>query len=181
MAKSTRSSRIHFIHSMPLLSRHALGALLLFAATAAHAQYVWIGPNGTRQYSDRPPPPGTPAAKILKTPGRPALEPSLPSETAAEPAAGSKEAARPPTLAEQEAAFRERSKARAEQEQKSQEETERRRRLAEHCAAARETQAGLASGMRVARVGPDGEKTYMSDEEKAARSEQVRRALQECR
>ncbi|WP_313166744.1 DUF4124 domain-containing protein [Massilia oculi] len=162
---------------MHLLSRHALGALLLLAATAAHAQYVWIGPNGTRQYSDRPPPPSTPASKILKSPGRPALEPSTSPATPAE----HKDAATPPTLAEQEAAFRERSKARAEQEQKSQEEAERRRRLAEHCAAARETQANLASGIRVARIGPDGEKTYMSDEEKAARSEQVRRALQECR
>lgn len=178
MAKSTRSFGNHF---MPLFSRHALGALLLVAATAAHAQYVWIGPNGTRQYSDRPPPPGTPAGKILKAPGRPAMEPATSSQTSAEPAAGSQDAARPPTLAEQEAAFRERSKARAELEQKNQEDAERRKRLAEHCAAARETQASLNSGIRVARVGPDGEKTYMSDEEKAARSEQVRRALQECR
>ena len=166
---------------MPLLSRHALGALLFLAATAAHAQYAWIGPNGTRQYSDRPPPPGTPASKILKSPGRPALEPAAPAATSAATPAGSKDAAGPPTLAEQDAAFRERSKARAEQEQKSREDAERRRRLAEHCAAARETQANLASGIRVARVGPDGEKTYLSDEEKAARSEQVRRALQECR
>lgn len=167
---------------MPLschaLSRHALGALLFCAATAAHAQYVWIGPDGTRQYADRPPPPGTPASKILKAPGRPALEPST---SAAEPPTAAKDVVRPPTLAEQEAAFRERSKARAEQERKTQEDAERRRRLAEHCAAARETQASLASGMRVTRVGPDGEKAYMSDEEKAARSEQVKRALQECR
>lgn len=166
---------------MPLFSRHTLGALLLLAATAAHAQYVWIGPNGTRQYSDRPPPPGTPASKILKTPGRPAIEPATSAATTAATPAGSEDAARPPTLAEQEAAFRERGKARAAQEQKSQDDAERRRRLAEHCAAARETETSLASGIRVARIGPDGEKTYMSDEEKAARSEQVRRALQECR
>jgi len=166
---------------MPLLSRHILGALLLLAATAAHAQYVWIGPNGTRQYSDRPPPPGTPAGKILKSPGRPALEPSTASDTTAESPAENKDGAGPPTLAQQEAAFRERSKARAEQEQKSREDAERSRRLAEHCAAARETQASLDSGIRVARIGPDGQKTYMSDEEKAARGEQVRRALQECR
>ena len=169
---------------MPLschaLSRHALGALLLCAATAAHAQYVWIGPNGTRQYSDRPPPPGTPAAKILKSPGRPALEPQAAATDAPtpDPAAAT---GQPPTLAEREAAYRERSKARAEQEQKSQEEAARRRRLAEHCAAARETQAQLDSGIRIAKIGPDGEKSYMTDEEKATRNERVRRALQECR
>ncbi|RNF27767.1 hypothetical protein NM04_26730 [Massilia aurea] len=166
---------------MPLFSRHILGALLCLAATAAHAQYVWIGPNGTRQYSDRPPPPGTPAGKIIKAPGRPAMEPATSAATTAETPAENKDAARQPTLAEQEAAFRERSKARAEQEQKSREEAERRKRLAEHCAAARETQASLDSGIRIARIGPDGQKTYMSDEEKAARGEQVRRALQECR
>lgn len=164
---------------MPLLSRHLIGALLLLAASAAHAQYVWIGPNGTRQYSDRPPPPGTPASKILKSPGRAAPEPQA---TAADDAAGARpDAITPPTLAERETAFRERSKARAEQEQKDLEAATRQRRLAEHCAAARETQAQLDSGIRIAKIGPDGEKTYMSDAEKAERNERVRRALQACR
>lgn len=164
---------------MPLLSRTTLGALLLLAASAAHAQYVWIGPNGTRQYSDRPPPPGTPASKILKSPGRAAPEPQ---ETAADDAASTKpDAVARPTLAERETAFRERGKARAEQEQKDREQATRQRRLAEHCAAARETQAQLDSGIRIAKIGPDGEKTYMSDAEKAERNERVRRALQECR
>lgn len=168
---------------MPLQSRHVLAALLLLAASAAHAQYVWIGPNGTRQYSDRPPPPGTPAASILKSPARPAL--AAPPAAADTPAAAADTAdtagAKPPTLAEREAAFRERSKARAEQEAKSQEEATRQRRLAEHCEAAREAQAQLASGIRIARIGPDGQKTYMTDAEKAARNEKVNRALQECR
>ena len=167
---------------MLLLSRTTLGALLLLAASAAHAQYVWIGPNGTRQYSDRPPPPGTPASKIVKAPGRQAFEAQAPAADAPADAAGKAQVAKaPPTLAEREAAFRERSKARAEQEQKGQEEAARQRRLAEHCAAARETQAQLDSGIRIARIGPDGEKTYLSDAEKAARNERVRRALQECR
>lgn len=167
---------------MPLLSRTTLGALLLLAATAAHAQYVWIGPNGTRQYSDRPAPPGTPASKIVKAPGRPAFDAQAPAADAAADAPSKPEDAKaPPTLAERDAAFRERSKARAEQEQKDLQETTRQRRLAEHCAAARETQAQLDSGIRIAKIGPDGEKTYMSDEEKAARNERVRRALQECR
>jgi len=168
------------------LSRNTLGALLLLAASAAaHAQYVWIGPNGTRQYADRPPPPGTPASKILKSPGRLAPEPqaaAVDTPAADDAAAGARpDTAAPPTLAEREAAFRERSKARAEQEQKDQEQATRQRRLAEHCATARETQAQLDSGIRIAKIGPDGEKTYMSDEEKTARNERVRRALQECR
>lgn len=176
-----KSSRLFKKDSMTILSRHALGALLLFAATAAHAQYVWIGANGTRQYSDRPPPPGTPAAKILKSPGRPAMEPPAAAADSAPEAQAIAAPAKPPTLAEREAAFRERSKARQEQEGKQQEEATRQRRLAEHCEAARESQAQLDSGIRIARIGPDGEKTYLSDREKAARNERIKRALQECR
>lgn len=176
-----KSSRLFKKDSMTILSRHVLGALLLFAATAAHAQYVWIGANGTRQYSDRPPPPSTPAAKILKSPGRPAMEPPAAAADSAADAQASAAAAKPPTLAEREAAFRERSKARQEQEGKQQEEATRQRRLAEHCEAARESQAQLDSGIRIAHIGPDGEKTYLSDQEKAARNERIKRALQECR
>ena len=164
---------------MPLRSRHVLAALLLLAAAHAHAQYVWIGPNGTRQYADHPPPPGTPAGKILKSPGRPTLEAPPAADTPAGTATTA--AVKPPTLAEREAAFRERSKAREEQEAKRQEEAARQRRLAEHCAAARESQAQLDSGIRIARIGPDGQKSYLTDAEKAARNDTVRRALQECR
>jgi hypothetical protein len=174
---------------MSQLPYRALGATLLFlAATAAQAQYVWIGPGGTRQYSDRPPPPGTPASKILKAPGRAAPEPA-PAPPAAMPADGavSDPTAKPlppkgpPTLAEQEAAYRARTKARDEANLKAQEEAQRARQLAERCNAARETQAQLASGTRIARYGQDGQKSYMTDAERATRAAQVNQALQDCR
>ena len=174
---------------MSQLPYRALGATLLFlAATAAQAQYVWIGPGGTRQYSDRPPPPGTPASKIVKAPGRaaPELAPTppaaMPAEgAAADPAAKPLPPKGPPTLAEQEAAYRARTKARDEANLKAQEEAQRARQLAERCNAARETQAQLASGTRIARYGQDGQKSYMTDAERAARAAQVNQALQDCR
>jgi hypothetical protein len=174
---------------MSQMPYRALGATLLFlAATAAQAQYVWIGPGGTRQYSDRPPPPGTPASKIVKAPGRAAPEPA-PAPPAAMPADGavSDPTAKPlppkgpPTLAEQEAAYRARTKARDEANLKAQEEAQRARQLAERCNAARETQAQLASGTRIARYGQDGQKSYMTDAERATRAAQVSQALQDCR
>lgn len=168
---------------MPILSKRALGALLLLAASAAHAQYVWIAPNGTRQYSDRPPPSGTPASKIIKAPGKAAPDPA--AADAVEPAssAGAKpaDAKGPPTLAEREAAFRERSKARDDMASKQREAADMKRRQDEYCSSAREAHAQLASGMRVSRVGADGQKTYMTDEEKAVRAESANRALAECR
>jgi len=176
---------------MSRMPYRALGATLLFlAATAAQAQYVWIGPGGTRQYSDRPPPPGTPASKIVKAPGRANPElapaPALPSATPVEPVATDPAAKPmppkgPPTLAEQEAAYRARTKARDEANLKAQEEAQRARQLAERCNAARETQAQLASGTRIARYGQDGQKSYMSDADRAARAAQVNQALQDCR
>lgn len=54
-----------------------LGVAALLVAGFAHAQYSWIAPyswideKGVRQLSDRPPPPGTPADKILKAPQMP--------------------------------------------------------------------------------------------------------------
>jgi len=166
----------------------ALCATLLFAAAGvAHAQFAWIGPDGTRQYSDRPPPPGTPASKIIKAPGRanPALAPApaatavLPALEAGAPADASPKG--PPTLAQKEAAYRERMKASEEQDKKNREDAQRQRQQAERCAAARETQAQLSSGTRIARYGQDGEKRYMSDAERATRSAQVNQALQDCR
>lgn len=163
-----------------------LGATLLFlAAQLAHAQYVWIDANGTRQYSDRPPPPSTPPHKILKAPGRlataPTPEASIDAAAPVAPAAKPAVPKGPPTLVEREQAFRERAKERAEQERKEATEAERRRELAERCEAARDAQAQLASGIRIARFDKDGERSYMSDEEKAAKAAQVNRVLKDCR
>ncbi|OON62688.1 hypothetical protein B0920_04395 [Massilia sp. KIM] len=160
--------------------RIVIAALLSLLAASAHAQYVWIDANGTRQYSDRPPPPGTPQSRILKTPGRQALAPQR-QQPAPEPAQAAPAPKASPTLAEQESAYKERVKQRAEQEQKEAAEAARKRDVAARCEAARETQAQMASGIRIARVGQDGQRSYMTDEEKAARAAQASKVLSECR
>jgi hypothetical protein len=48
--------------------RYLIAIILLLAAGAANAQWSWIDDKGVRQLSDRPPPPGTPASRILKAP-----------------------------------------------------------------------------------------------------------------
>ncbi|MBQ5950426.1 DUF4124 domain-containing protein [Massilia sp. ST3] len=158
--------------------RHAGAALLFFAASLAHAQYVWIDANGTRQYSDRPPPSGTPPHKILKAPGRLATAPTPEAKAeAAKPAEASKRA---PTLAEREAAYKERIRQREEQERKSADESARKRDLAARCEAARDARAQLASGIRIRRFDANGDQGYMTDEEKAARTAQVNQVLKDC-
>ena len=164
--------------TMPSLRlRLATTTFFLLIGAAAQAQYVWIEPNGTRQYSDRPPPPGTPASRILKAPAR-ALPPSTPDAQTG-PQAKPAEAA--PTLAKRDAAYRERTKARVEQEQKTEQNMQRERATAERCASARALQAQLASGTRIAQYDTAGERRYMSDAERAERTARVNRALQDCR
>jgi hypothetical protein len=151
--------------------------LLLCCAGVAQAQFVWIGPNGTRQYSDQPPPPGTPASKILKAPGRAAAAPPAP-DAAPAPAPA---ATATPTLAEREAAYRKRAKAREEQETKSQADVQRAAARAEHCENVRKNQRLVESGIRIADIGPDGQRRYLSDAERAAAAERNAKQLADCR
>jgi hypothetical protein len=149
-------------------------SLLLAAcivSAPAFAQYSWIDDHGTRVFSDRPPPPGTPPARILKTP-RAASTEAAPAETT-KPAA--------PTLAERDADFRKRAAERDAAEHKTVEEAQRKAENAEQCAAARRSEAALTSGARLTDVDDKGERVFVSDEDKARRLAQVRRVLAGCR
>jgi len=159
--------------------RSPLAALLLFCcAGLAQAQFVWIGPNGTRQYSDQPPPPGTPPSKILKMPGRPAPAQDVP---AAEPASEGAKPKTAPTLAEREADYRKRAKAREEADTKAQAEARRKVAHAEHCEHVRANQRMYASGIRISEIGADGQRRFLSDAERAAGSARTEQQLSECR
>lgn len=179
-----------FVH----LLRLAGATALLASAPLALAQYAWIGANGVRHFSDRPPPPSTPLHKILKAPGQaaPAPAPAPESTSAAASsslaAAGPSEAVaatpppkRPSTLAEREAAYRERVKLREEQSKKDQQDAQRQRELAERCQSARQVKVEVASGARIGRIDAGGERSYMTDEEKAAAAARADKILAQCR
>ena len=166
--------------SSPLRSHlRRVAALVRFcSAGLAQAQFVWIGPNGTRQYSDQPPPPGTPPSKILKAPGRPAPAQAMPDAPPAVDAATPKAA---PTLAEREADYRKRAKEREEAERKAQLAAQRSAAQAAYCEGVRKDQRLIESGIRIADVGPDGQRRYLSDAERTARSERNAQQMSECR
>ena len=151
-------------------------SLLLLAACAlsapALAQYSWIDDHGTRVFSDHPPPPGTPPSRILKAPPGGTIAPAVPAETA-KPAA--------PTLADRDADFRKRAAERDADERKTAEDAQRKADNAAQCAAARRSEAVLASGVRVADMDDKGERVFVTDDEKARRLAQVRRVLAGCR
>lgn len=174
--------------------RRTLALALIFTAGLAQAQFVWVAPNGTRHYSDQPPPPGTPLARIIKAPGLPAIslqaattpapKPALPAAGAAPAPAADQPAAKPkgpPTLAEREADFRKRQKESQEAELKAQEQARLEAAKAEHCAEVRKGRQMYDSGIRVAEVGPDGQKRYLTDAERAQRSARAGAMAAECR
>jgi hypothetical protein len=168
-----------------LLLRLLAGSAFLFAGFA-HAQYAWVDAKGIHHYSDQPPPPSTPPAKILKAP-RPRSALPLAQQAAAPDAPDTPEAApapkakAPPALAEREADFRKRVQEREKQEQKAGAEAQRKAALAENCESARRYKAELESGIRVASTGADGERAFISDEERASRVAKTNAVLQGCR
>ena len=171
------------------LLRTAVLGLPLLAALPAHAQYSWIDARGTRVFSDQPPPPGTPANRILKTPrgvapaslAAPAAQPA--PEAAAEGAekTGEDKPAKPkgpPTLAEREADYVKRSKERQEAEAKAAEQAAAN---ARECAELRRVERDLAGQPRLTRVNASGEREFVGDAERERLIAQARQAAAKCR
>jgi hypothetical protein len=146
-----------------------LACMLAFAALPALAQHVWLDDKGVKQYSDQPPPAGTPASRILQSPGpRPAASASAPAPSG-------------PTLAERNADFEKRRIERAEREQKESEQAAMEKEKNRNCEQARAYGRALANGGRIARTDANGERSYLTDAQRAEETARVQRVLEQCR
>lgn len=187
-------NRFPWPRTLPACTFLLLAALGLSAP--AHAQYAWIDEHGTHVFSDRPPPTGTPPARILGTPRYNAMPvPPAPAPSTgaagAPPAVGAGLAAgavapqagpaAPPSLADRDAAFRQRLAQRDADERKAADEARNRAALAGQCAGARRSAGALRSGARLTDVDEKGARFVLSDEEKAKRLAQAQQALADCR
>lgn len=163
------------------LPRLVVSTALLLWASLAHAQYAWVDEKGIHHFSDRPPPASIPANMILKAPGRPSVaELVQPGQPDAKPATEAKAPGGQPTLAEREADYRKRVQEREKLEQKAAAEARHKRAQAESCDNARRYKGLLDSGIRVADTGANGERTFISDEERALRLAKAQAILGEC-
>jgi hypothetical protein len=153
-------------HIWRLLPLAALALLPQFA----HAQYSWLDDKGARVVSDRPPPPGTPAARILKAPR--GFEPAI--EAAAPPAAGPDA----PDWKKRELDYRERSARRDKDAQEA--EAQRRPERDAQCSWARDAQRQLATARRLEWKNRKGELEYISDEDRAREQARVQKILSDC-
>lgn len=155
---------------------------------AAMAQWQWIGQDGRKVFSDRPPPSDVPEKNILKQPaGRPAPErvagpapngaPSTPGNAASatnlapRPAGKDKELEEKKKQAEQ-----------AEAAKKQAEEDKFQKTRAENCSRAQQAKAGFDSGARIATTNKAGERVILDDEARAAESKRLQSIIQsECK
>ncbi len=167
--------------------RLLLGGALLAAATLAQAQFVWIDDKGLRQYSDRPPPPSVPLARILKGPGLAAQKAAAtaaaaPATASAAAAPASAPAAKAePTTAQRNADFRKRQADAATEEQKAADASKRQSDIDKHCKELRQSKKILESGRRIGTTDKAGEPGYMDDAERAAQLQKAQRALADCK
>lgn len=151
----------------------ALACLMLSAP--AEAQWKWRDSRGQTHISDIPPPRDVPDKDVLQRPEPVRKAPPLAaSAPAASPAA---KPAVDPELEER--------KRKAEQEQAAQKKADEQKAQsvrADNCQRAREQLATLDSGVRVMRIRPDGEREYLSDEQRASESQRARSVVaSECR
>jgi hypothetical protein len=155
------------IMASTLLLRFVACAILAGCCGGALAQHVWLDDKGVRQYSDLPPPPGTPAGRVLQSPA-PRAAP-----------AGEKPAA--PTVAERNAAFEKRRIEQAERESKESEQARLAADNARNCEQARAYQRMLASGQRMSKLDKNGERAFLTDQERAQETATAQRVLAQCK
>jgi hypothetical protein len=166
----------------------AIRTLLLATACAlpviAAAQWQWIGPDGRKVFSDRPPPADIAPSKILKQPGirAAAVPPAEPAEAAASGSANTKTAAaspRPnasaPKLSGKDKELEDKKKQAdaAEAEKKKAEEAKIAQLKETNCADAKRSKAAFDSGVRIARTNAKGETEYLDDQQRAAQQKRL--------
>ncbi len=145
---------------------------------SAFAQYVWLDEKGIKQFSDIPPPKSVPNNRILKSPGK--ISQDAPPADGAAPAADADQAAKPVTTASRNEDFNKRRAEQAAKDQKAAEEKRVASEKSKNCERARSYQRSLESGARIATADSNGERSYLSDDQRAKEVAETRRAVADC-
>jgi hypothetical protein len=150
---------------------------------------MWIDERGYKQFSDRAPPVSVPLKNILKAPRGAASAASVataPTETDAAVPGDAGEAAKPklaaaPTVADRNADYRKRAKENLEREQKEKDEQLAKADRFDNCERARSAKQSIDSGARIGIQDKNGERGFMSDEERVVESKKIDRVLAGCK
>lgn len=153
----------------------------LLSSGQAYAQYVWLDERGIKQYSDMPPPASIPASRILKQPGGTRISANKEAtSTGTEPSTSTSTSRTEMTIAERNAEFRKRQAERTEKEKKAAEEEKVAMARNKHCEQVRDYHRALESGQRIARMDNNGERQFLTDEQREREMRDTRRTMAEC-
>jgi hypothetical protein len=152
----------------------ALSLLLLLACGLAHAQYIWIDEKGVRHYSDRPPESNVPASRIIKSP-------AVPEAKAGAANSGPAADAAPSELAQKNADFKKRRSEQLEKDKKAAEDAARKSSNKAACERMAQYQKTLASGERITQPGPNGERRFLTEEQRVAEMKENAAHLNDCK
>ncbi len=149
----------------------ALGAAVTLPAAA---QWKWKDKTGQTQYSDLPPPAGTPDADILQRPA-----PAAPPRPAAPPASGAIAAAAPlaPKSVDPELeAKRKQAEADATAKKRAEDEKTAMAKL-DNCSRARVQLKAIDEGQRMSRINSKGEREFLDDKGRAEEAQRARTVI----
>ncbi len=164
---------------MPHLNRRPALCLLIAATLAATlampaaAQWKWKDKAGQTQYSDLPPPSGTPEADILQRPA-----PAAATRPAAQAASGS--ASAPPLVPKGADPELEAAKKKAEQEAAARKRAEDEKiamAKLDNCARARVQLKAIDEGQRLSRINSKGEREFLDDKGRAEEAQRARTVI----
>lgn len=165
----------------PIAAALALPLALALAAPLSFAQYVWTDEKGVKQFSDMPPPANVPQQRILKQPAAAMQREPAATAGARDTATESAASKAPLTTADRNAEFNKRRMAQAEQEKKAAQQAERQAAIEKNCARARDYSRLLQSGQHIASTDRNGERSIMSDEQRAHELGEAQRILGDCK
>lgn len=168
---------LYFMRSRRLTGLGLVALACALSSLPAQAQWKWLDSRGQTHISDTPPPRDVPDKDVLQRPD-PTARKAVPAPAAAPSAAStSAKPAVDPELEER--------KRKAEQDQATRQKADDKKAQtarADNCQRAREQLSTMESGMRVVRVRPDGEREYLSDEQRASEAQRARSTMAtECR
>ena len=151
--------------------------LLVTLPGAALAQWKWRDSNGVTQYTDRPPPAGTPDSQILQRPAA-ARAPRVVSASA--PSTASAPEAKPPASGKAGDPELEAKRKKAEEQKAAErkaEEDKQAKVRSENCDRARGYERSLQSGQRIVRTNEKGEREVLDDTGRAEEMQRTREAI----
>ena len=149
----------------------AVVALAYGFAGSASAQYTWLGKDGRKVYSDRPPPSDIGEKNVLQRPSMAAPRQAAAPASGASSGGSATPAGKPDQAQEMAAKMKQADEAEAARKQA---ELDRIARVkADNCLRAQQAQATYASGAPLSRINAQGERELLDDATRTAETQRL--------